>query len=337
MPAAPAIIGAVGAIGGGLLQSRGASQAADAQVQSSREAIDLQRGIYNQTRQDFEPFRQNALNATNLYNALLGIPQIDANQQAQPLQANAAPAESGGGGRSLSDWNNIIDPLGPFGPLHSSLFKSGSKSAPTHKDINFQTPDYDPNSPSNIPSFQGGMLTPNYDPSLPGNSRDMEWRQLVTNDPNQNTFRPAGSSQLSATPRAQTTEQLQQQAIDAFRNLPGYQENLNQQQQMVDRSAAARGNSLSGRALLESQSRASNYADNSFNNYLNRIGASAGQAVPITSQMGQYGQNFAGSAGNALMNSGNARASGYINQANAGANTLNSLGQIGGYFFGGQG
>ena len=135
-----------------------------------------------------------------------------------------------------------------------------------------------------------------------------------------------------------------------FLNSPQYQFLQKQGQQALDRSAAARGMGYSGAQMkaaqqfgqgLASQQYRSEYnraakeyfnkydqAANQFGNYYNRLAALAQggqQAVQATGNQGaQYGQNVGGTLGslstqlqNNIGQLGNARASGYIGQANA--------------------
>ena len=122
-------------------------------------------------------------------------------------------------------------------------------------------------------------------------------------------------------------------------NNPQYQFLLKQGQQALDRSAAARGMGYSGAQMkaaqqfgqgLASQQYDKEYdrAAQEFGNYYNRLAALAQggqQAATTASQLGgQYAQNAGGTLGslstqlqNNIGQLGNARASGYIGQANA--------------------
>jgi len=66
-------IGAVGAIGGGILASKGASKAASQQAASDQAAINQQNAQYNQSRADFEPYRQAGVGALGQFGNLVGI------------------------------------------------------------------------------------------------------------------------------------------------------------------------------------------------------------------------------------------------------------------------
>lgn len=120
---------------------------------------------------------------------------------------------------------------------------------------------------------------------------------------------------------------------------PGYQFRLDQGQQALERSAAARGGLLSGAALKDAnnfvQGQASQEwqaAYDRFNtnltNKMNPLLSLAGSAQTASGALGAAGQNFANGAGAALGNysatagqnltgAGNARASGYVGTANA--------------------
>ena len=124
-----------------------------------------------------------------------------------------------------------------------------------------------------------------------------------------------------------------------FLNSPQYQFLQKQGQQALDRSAAARGMGYSGAQMkaaqqfgqgLASQQYDKEYsrASDEFSNYYNRLAALAQggqQAVQATGNQGaQYAQNAGGTLGslstqlqNNIGQLGNARASGYIGQANA--------------------
>lgn len=288
---------------GSMNSSRQAGRAADAQVQASREANELQRYMYDQNRADMMPFLNNSINATNTYNALLGLPLIGSGQP--QMQRGMQGGNFNGNRYNPNPLPNT--PGIPNAPGNGGLFGR------LMNDLQYESRD------TRVPRYQmDNQYTPT---AINGrNSQNWDFSQGVAN---------GGGAQPQ-----QSVEDLQNQAINAFRNLPGYQENLYQQLQAVDRGAAARGGALSGRALMESQRTASNYADNSFNNYLNRIGASAGQAVPITQQLGAQGMQSAQIQGNNLQNAGQARASGYMNQANAWNQFGGGLSGMLGYFGG---
>jgi hypothetical protein len=129
---------------------------------------------------------------------------------------------------------------------------------------------------------------------------------------------------------------------------PGYGFRLREGEKALERMQAARGNLLSGGAIKAGQRFGQDLASQEYMNAFNRAQAQlgtrlgtlgslygAGQtaAQQVAGQAGQYGANV----GNLMMSGGQARASGYLGQANA---LSNALGQAamgygmykGGYF-----
>jgi hypothetical protein len=116
---------------------------------------------------------------------------------------------------------------------------------------------------------------------------------------------------------------------------PGYGFRLSEGMKALDRTAAARGGMMSGAALKAAGRFGQDMASQEYMNAFNRAQAlkserlgvlgslyGAGQtaAQQVSNAAGQYGVN----AGNMMMESGRARASGYIGSANA---ITNALGQ----------
>lgn len=113
-----------------------------------------------------------------------------------------------------------------------------------------------------------------------------------------------------------------------FQTDPGYEFRQQQGQQGIERSAAARGGLLSGAAVKDAmrfnQGLASDEYTNAYNrfqtnrsNKINPLQSLMGSGQTATGQLANASQNYATNAGNAAMASGNARASGYMGQANA--------------------
>jgi hypothetical protein len=125
---------------------------------------------------------------------------------------------------------------------------------------------------------------------------------------------------------------------DQFQQDPGYAFRQAEGMKALERSAAARGNLLSGSTLKGVQRFGQDLASQEYQNAFNRfqteraarlnplqslMGSGQSAANVMTGAAGQMGQNEASN----IYNAGQARASGYIGQANA----LNqALGQVGG-------
>jgi hypothetical protein len=119
-----------------------------------------------------------------------------------------------------------------------------------------------------------------------------------------------------------------QYGMDQFQQDPGYGFRLSEGMKALDRSAAARGGLLSGGTLKASQRYGQDLASQEFNNAFNRYQAQLDTRLGTLGSMYGGGRAAAGqlvgAAGdmgagvsNSLMMGGQARASGYLGQANA--------------------
>lgn len=116
---------------------------------------------------------------------------------------------------------------------------------------------------------------------------------------------------------------------------PGYQFGLGEGMKALENSAAARGGLLSGNFLKSANQYGQDYATNQYDKIANRYGQLAGIGQTANAAVGQAGQNYANQYGQNVTNAGNARASGYIGQANAISGALNSAAQGYGLYKGG--
>lgn len=122
-----------------------------------------------------------------------------------------------------------------------------------------------------------------------------------------------------------------------FQEDPAYNFDVQQGQQAIERSAAARGGLQNGGTLKAisnyGQQMASNEYQNAYNRFMqnkttnfNQLASIAGLAQTANGQMGQAGQNYATNAGNIATSGANAQAGAQIAQGNVWGNTLSSLG-----------
>ena len=117
---------------------------------------------------------------------------------------------------------------------------------------------------------------------------------------------------------------------------PGYQFRLNEGLKGVQNSAAARGILQSGGTLKGLTKYGQDYAANDFNDSFNRVASVAAGGQQVNSTLASLGANAATNAGNFATQGANARASGYIGQANSLSNMFNQLGTIGMNYFNNQ-
>lgn len=127
-----------------------------------------------------------------------------------------------------------------------------------------------------------------------------------------------------------------------FEKDPGYNFRMSEGLKALDRTAASRGGLLSGGALRGAtrygQDVASQEYQNAYDRYqtnrasiLNPLQSISGKGQTTANTLGATGADYATSAGNAYMNAGDARASGYMGSAKAWNQAIgggiNALGQ----------
>lgn len=104
---------------------------------------------------------------------------------------------------------------------------------------------------------------------------------------------------------------------NAFQQSPGFNFLRQQGMQGIERSAAARGGATGGNALKALAEFQTGLAQQDYGNWWNRQSNLAGVGQNATQSVGAFGAQTAGNIGNALMNGGEARASGIVGGANA--------------------
>lgn len=114
---------------------------------------------------------------------------------------------------------------------------------------------------------------------------------------------------------------------------PGYQFELTQGMQGLDRSAASRGRLYSGAQEKAADTYATNFAgtkyDDAYKRWVtgnNQLAAVAGVGQTATNQTDQAAQAYGQQYGQNTTGAGNASASGYLAQGNALTNALNGVG-----------
>ena len=161
---------------------------------------------------------------------------------------------------------------------------------------------------------------------------DLQYQQFKESAALQEPWRKAGEQALN---KLIPLTDYKPFAYDEFTKDPGYAFRLSEGQKALDRQAAARGGLISGSALKAAtrygQEMGSQEYTNAFNRYqteraaqLQPLQSLAGVGQTTAQQIGQAGQNYATSAGEAIGAAGQARASGYVGQANALTGALSS-------------
>lgn len=285
MPAAGPIIGAVGSLAGGKMQSNAAGNAANASAQGSRDAINAQIAMYNQSRSDTMPWQQTGVGALNMLAQMYGMPTYSGTYNPGGVQVTGGQTSATKKKRSVFD--KITDPAnlaGEFGGTSydpMGFFSGGSNSSVTPMEF----------------SAGGGV----------------------------------GGNGLVQNPGTGVAD------FSSFYRTPDYLVAMQEGVQGLDRGAAARGGLYSGGADADRMTFASNLGSKAFGNFQNNLFRLAGLGSSANTEMNSLGGNTATNVGNAMMASGNARASAYQQQGQAQSNALAGVGQAFGTYWGNRG
>jgi hypothetical protein len=135
---------------------------------------------------------------------------------------------------------------------------------------------------------------------------------------------PAASAGASASGAGAVpwTNNALMSADDLMNEDPSYQFRRSQGEQGINRSAAAGSGQLSGATLRALARYNQDFASTEFQNSFNRLSSLAGVGQNATNAVGAAGQNYANNVSNNQLAAGNARAAGYVGQANAFNNAL---------------
>ncbi len=116
----------------------------------------------------------------------------------------------------------------------------------------------------------------------------------------------------------------------AFYKSPGYDFRFQEGVRARDRSAAAKGNLMSGGQQRELTRYGQGFASGEFNNYANRLSSLAGIGQTATQDVNELGSTTSGQVGQSIMAGGTAQASGIIGSNNAMQQGIGgALGQFG--------
>lgn len=290
-----AIAGGAGLVSA-LLGSNAASSAASAQANAANQAAALQKAMFDKTNELNAPFRAGGLSAQNRLLELMGL-RPAGGQSGQSGQGSPG-GQGGGAPRSEAE-------------LRQALLSQ--YTAPMRQVVNIN---------------QGGEgdFAPQY--FTEGGEVDEAGLSAAIAQARQREQTAHEQSQQAATPSADFGKYARDFSMADYQADPGYAFRLQQGQQAIERSAAARGGFGGGRMAKDltnyAQGAASQEYGNAFNRYqtnrsnqLNPLQSLAGVGQTATGQMQTAAQNYASNAGNATMQAGAANASGYMGQANA--------------------
>lgn len=294
MPAAVAVVGLAATAYAANKQSHAAKDAAKTQAQSANDANQLQYQIYQQQRQDNEPFRQNALTAQNEYMALLGL---------APMGSPTAPAKSftsgGTGPQTLGTVTGAYSPASQPATNGIGRLVGGNPKRQLDPGV---SEGYVPQIYSASPSVQqaASPSRPPTQTSLPMTAEQAQQAAFdrFRNTPGYQFGLQTGFDQVqaSAAARGGLYSGATMKALQKF-----------------------------GNDYADQQG---------YTPYMNRLASLAGMGQTVNAQNAQLGMNYANQAGSNLLSAGNARASGLLGQAQAQSNLASNIAGIGGWLGG---
>ena len=303
------VLGVGGSIAAGVIGSKAAGKATDAQTQAAQQQLQLQGQIYNQQRSDFEPYRQFGLAAMPQLAGLLGISYNP--NASSPSQVNVSGL-GGSGTASQGFADQYFQAYPDVAQEYSRIANGGfGPNLPKSYDYNddgrvgrdeYAQFHYDK---FGLPE---GRTVPGYNAPAQGGSRP---------------FDSGGQGNIAGPAPGNIATNGIQASLEAT---PGYQFALSQGARAVDAGAANAGLVNSGaraKALTEfGQGLASQTLTQERNALFNALNVGTGASA----QVAQAGQNYGNQAGQALQNQGNAIANGAYNRASSWQNAIGGVG-----------
>ena len=320
------LIGAGASIIGGLIGSRGASDAADRANEGSEREIAFARESRDLARGDQAPYREAGATALDALMSMTGLKGTGGAGTAIQQRGNGPVGNSqgGAGGRGqnvLSERSSAYrlryagGPLTQGGALYN-VNEMGPESV-------YQNGSYTRSgSPQTLPPDPTGYVAPNIQGRAIGGS-------LYGS---QEIYGPGGSDPGNniATGGYQPPQENPGGVEGGYNFMtdPGYEFRRGEGQRAVERGAAARGGLLSGGTGRALTRYGQDYASNEYTNVYNRISNIAGLGQVASGQSGQYAMQYGQQAGGAAAAGGVNSAYGALGQSNAWANAANQVGQL---------
>lgn len=349
-------------LGGALLSSNASRRAAGQQAGASREAIALQREMYEQQRGDLAPYRQVGYDALDALRTMVGLPVGQAPAVQQQPQVPASPDVGTGQGAPPGVGDGGMP--GSFGAGSSYNFVGGAplwgssttygtrlpRPVATPFDTNFlggmggrqfggpmslnQTymtgedgGEIVMNGQGNIQDIVGLGGPEVYTADMPGTViPSMNTQEDILSGGNPDAMAAATGTPATVPPVTQTPAGQPEPEPFNWQTSPGYEFRLQQALEAQEASAGARGGLFSGAAIQGREALAQGIASDEYTNVYNRLAAIAGIGQTGVSQGVQAGSIAANQMGAGLQNIGAAQAAGTMGSAGAWGNALGQFG-----------
>lgn len=287
MPVAGAIIGGVGSLAGGKMQSDAAGNATNAQTQAGRDAINAQLAIYNQNRQDSLPYQTTGVGALNLLAQMYGLPTSSGGANSGGITVTGGEPNNSKKSRSLfdklTDPANLADQFGGTSYDPMGFFSGGKSGGTTPMQFNVAG------------AGSGGVTTPGtgkadfsqfYESPDFIVARDNGLRGLQNSA---NDWNPGGFGGRLDMDRMKFASDLGSQAFSGFQNnlfrLAGFGGQANSQ---LGNNGSNFANQVSNQYQNIGNANASGYLNqaNAWGNALQGVGTSIGRAWPNANSSG---------------------------------------------------
>lgn len=314
-----------GSLIGGIMGSDAADSAASTQAAAADRATEEQRRQYDLNRQDMAPFRDTGVSALNRLAYLMGIGGTSGISTTGATSSGLTEAQIR---EQLLPQYTTSGDAGQIARLRQQI-----QHAYAMTDESGRTTAQD--------------LIDMYQRQLDGLERgtvdESALSAAVAQQMSQQQAQQA-AAQAAASGDPAYGSLLRRFAMSDYEEDPGYQFRLQQGEQAINRAAAAAGRYDSGRAMKDlnefNSGLASQEYQNAYNrwnndntNIFNRLSGVAGTGQTATNQLAAYGTNMANNVASNTLQAGNARASGYMGQANAWGNALGgATNALAGYF-----
>lgn len=315
----------VGSLASGAMGADAAEDAADTQAGASRYATDVQREMFDISREGQRPFMESGYGANAELSRLMGI----------------TPQTAGGGAPGTQRSGELVMSQGGVPMVNAELYASD----PGYREAWDKTLAWEK---ENRPGWRGQETywarATNEDWAR---LNEMMARNLAEYDEANPPAAGASGTGLpteggTGLPTGYLSQTFGPEQFRAGMD-PGYQWRLQQGNQGVMNTAAVSGSSLSGpalKALLEyNQGAASQEYGSAFDrfqtqqgNIFQRLTSMTGLGQNAAAGVGNNAMTTGGQIGSNIIGAGNAAAAGQIGAANAWGNTLSNLGSIGAWY-----
>lgn len=291
-----AALGTAGNLISGSMGAKAANQAASVQAQAANQAAQLQRDSATQSRIDAYPWALEGAQALYTYMDEIGIPRPQT-----PI---------------LPDLT-----AGPFGTTGGGTLQGGTSGSASGS-MSRAALGYDQRSGFPTSYAAPGMTS---EDMRNGGTRPTYVSQGMTSQQALGQQQGYGQQQSVQQPSYTSANQIPMTEKKGFQETPGYQFMVDEGEKGVLNNLAALGMKDSGAALKALTRYRSGVANQTYDNWLNRIASSAGMGQQQVNTTNALSQNAATNVGQYQQDAGAARASGYMGASNAMTGALGKI------------